>query len=80
MTEHTLVRIAERRGQNETAFTARCSCGWVGPDEIAYVESQVFDAREDARRDHQLHAGGKPVGRAQDERDLPGAPYKPPNE
>lgn len=30
--------------------------------------------------DHKLHSEGLPTGQVEDERDLPGAPYKPPEE
>lgn len=72
MTKHELVEIAERRGQKETAFTAHCSCGWMGPDQIALLGTAQIEAQRRARRDHKLHAEGKDPNRAPDDAPNPG--------
>jgi len=77
--EHRLVAVAREEGSAEVRFHYVCSCGALGPDHGAPSDQPGRQARAITaiKRDHQLHAEGRPVGRAKDETDLPGKPYDP---
>lgn len=87
MTDHTLLRIEREEGQKEVRFRFVCSCGVLGPDHGALttgvpdrLTARESAAHRKAERDHKLHAQGLPTGQVEDERDLPGRPYSPPDE